>query len=259
MNHNYASSMQRLRSIMDDLRQRCPWDRKQTIQTLRQLTLEEVYELADAISAEDWQGLREELGDLLLHLVFYSKIAAEQEQFTFDDVIETLCNKLVRRHPHIYAHVQADDADQVKQNWEKIKLSEGKRSVLSGVPQSLPAMIKALRLQEKTRQVGFEWDHIEQVKAKVEEEMDELQQAISAGNRQEIEAEFGDLLFSLVNYARFLDLDPEHALEQTNKKFIRRFQQIETLATERGLALTDMSLTDMDALWNEIKAREQGR
>ena len=257
MNHNYASSMQRLRSIMDDLRLRCPWDREQTIQTLRQLTIEEVYELADAISAEDWKGLREELGDLLLHLVFYSKIAAEQQQFTFEDVIETLCNKLVRRHPHIYAHIRADDAGQVKQNWEKIKLSEGKRSILSGVPQSLPAMIKALRLQDKTRQVGFEWEHTEQVKAKVDEEMEELQQAIASGNRQEIEAEFGDLLFSLVNYARFLNLDPEHALEQTNKKFIRRFQYLEQAVKDQGKSLEDLSLAEMDLIWNEAKKSEK--
>jgi len=252
----YNRSIQRLRNILDELRERCPWDRKQTIHTLRQQTLEEVYELADAITEEDWAGMKEELGDMLLHLVFYSRIAAEQGQFGFDDVIEAVCNKLIRRHPHIYAGVQADNEDQVKQNWEKLKLKEGKKSVLSGVPQALPAMVKALRLQEKTRQVGFEWDHIGQVREKVDEEMHELQEAVANDDRQEIESELGDVLFALVNYARFLNVDPEQALEKTNRKFIRRFQQMEAMAGEAGKVLHDMSLAEMDALWNRVKETE---
>ena len=238
------------------MREGCPWDRKQTIQTLRQQTLEEAYELADAITGEDWEGLKEELGDLLLHIVFYSRIAAEQKQFGFDDVVEAVCNKLIRRHPHIYAGVRADDEEAVKQNWEQLKLKEGKTSVLSGVPQALPAMIKALRLQEKTRQVGFEWDHIGQVQEKVEEEMQELLQAVAAGNQQETEAELGDVLFALVNYSRFLKVDPEQALEKTNRKFIRRFRQMEVMAQEAGKALHDMSLAEMDALWDRAKETE---
>lgn len=241
---------------MDELRERCPWDKKQTIQTLRQQTLEEVYELADAITDENWQGLKEELGDLLLHIVFYSKIGTEQGKFTFPDVIEAVCNKLVARHPHIYASVQADDEEQVKQNWEQIKLKEGKESILSGVPPSLPAIIKALRLQDKTRKVGFEWDHIDQVKEKVDEEIKELYEAVDGGNQEKIEEEFGDVMFALVNYARFAKIDPEQALEKTNKKFIRRFQYIERRAKEQGKDLYNMSLADMDALWNEAKQQE---
>jgi len=242
---------------MDELRERCPWDKKQTIQTLRQQTLEEVYELTDAISDENWQGLKEELGDMLLHIVFYSKIGAEQNQFTFDDVIEGVCNKLVARHPHIYANVDVENEDQVKQNWEKLKLKEGKKSVLSGIPKSLPAIIKALRLQEKTKQVGFEWDHLGQVKEKVDEEIAELYEAIDKGDQKHIEEEFGDVLFALVNYARFIHVDPEHALEVTNKKFIRRFQQMEIIAGEQGKLLHDMTLAEMDALWNEVKKQER--
>jgi XTP/dITP diphosphohydrolase len=252
----YAKSLERLRTIMDELREKCPWDKKQTVHTLRQQTLEEVYELADALSAEDWKNIKEELGDVLLHIVFYSRIASEQKHFTLDDVIEGVCNKLVARHPHIYAHVQADNEDQVKQNWEKIKLKEGKKSVLSGVPATMPAMMKALRLQEKTKQVGFEWDHIDQVKDKVDEEIAELYEAVAEKDQEEIEQEFGDVLFALVNYSRFLKIDAEQALEKTNRKFIRRFQQMEDMAAARGRALHDMTLTEMDALWNEVKATE---
>jgi XTP/dITP diphosphohydrolase len=242
---------------MDELRERCPWDKKQTIQTLRPQTVEEVYELGDAIVEENWQQLKEELGDLLLHIVFYSKIGAEKNEFTFDDVIETVCNKLVSRHPHIYGSVQVENEEQVKQNWEMLKLKEGKKSILSGIPPSMPAMIKALRLQEKTKQVGFEWDHIDQVKEKVEEEIKELYEAVDNGDQQKIEDEFGDVMFALINYARFAQVDPELALEGTNKKFIRRFQYIETLASQQGKSLTAMTLEEMDALWNQAKKEEQ--
>jgi len=241
---------------MDELREKCPWDKKQTVHTLRQQTLEEVYELADALSAEDWKNIKEELGDVLLHIVFYSRIASEQQHFTLDDVIEGVCNKLVARHPHIYADVQADNEEQVKQNWEKIKLKEGKKSVLSGIPATMPAMMKALRLQEKTKQVGFEWDHIDQVKEKVDEEIAELYEAVAANDHEETEQEFGDVLFALVNYSRFLKIDAEQALEKTNRKFIRRFQQMEEMAAAQGRALHDMTLTEMDALWNEVKTTE---
>ncbi|MCB0698322.1 MAG: nucleoside triphosphate pyrophosphohydrolase [Chitinophagales bacterium] len=252
----YSKSLERLRKIMDELREQCPWDKKQTIQTLRPLTIEETYELADAITDEDWDGLKEELGDLLLHIVFYSRIGSEKGIFTLDDVIETVCNKLVARHPHIYSNVVAEDEEQVKQNWEQIKLNEGKKSILGGVPQSLPAVVKALRLQEKTKQVGFEWDTVDQVKEKVDEEINELYEAVGEGNEQKIEEEFGDVLFALVNYARFVKVDPELALERTNKKFIRRFQHIEKIAAEQNKALLDMTLEEMDALWNKAKELE---
>jgi MazG family protein len=250
---SYTSSVERLRNIMDELRERCPWDKKQTIQTLRIQTLEEAYELADAITDENWMGLKEELGDMLLHIIFYSKIGAEQGQFTFEDVVEAVCNKLVSRHPHIYTAMQVDNEEQVKQNWEKIKMKEGKKSVLSGVPPSLPAIVKALRLQDKTKQVGFEWDHIGQVKEKVDEELQELYEAVEKGEQQEIENEFGDVLFALINYARYAKIDPELALERTNKKFIKRFQYIEAAAKEQGKLLEHMTLEEMDALWNQAK------
>ncbi len=252
----YWKSLERLRVIMDELRENCPWDKKQTIQTLRKQTIEETYELADAIADEDWKGIKEELGDLLLHIVFYSRIGKEQNQFTLEDVIETVCNKLVARHPHIYGSVKVADEEEVKQNWEQIKMKEGKKSVLSGVPPSLPAIIKALRLQEKTKQVGFEWDDIEQVKEKVDEEIAELYEAVDAGKPDKIEEEFGDVLFALVNYARYANVDPELALEKTNKKFIRRFQHIEAKAKEIGKDLHDMTLAEMDALWNQAKEQE---
>ncbi len=252
----YWKSLERLRVIMDELRENCPWDKKQTIQTLRKQTIEETYELADAIADEDWKGIKEELGDLLLHIVFYSRIGKEQNQFNLEDVIETVCNKLVARHPHIYGSVKVADEEEVKQNWEQIKMKEGKKSVLSGVPPSLPAIIKALRLQEKTKQVGFEWDDIGQVKEKVDEEIGELYEAVDAGKPDKIEEEFGDVLFALVNYARYANIDPELALEKTNKKFIRRFQHIEAKAKEIGKDLHDMTLAEMDALWNQAKEQE---
>ena len=252
----YAKSLERLRRIMDELREQCPWDRKQTAQTLRVQTIEETYELVDAITEDDWQGIKEELGDLLLHIVFYSKIGSEKNLFTLDDVIEGVCNKLVSRHPHIYSHVQVSDAEQVEQNWEQLKLKEGKKSILSGVPQSLPAIVKALRLQGKTKQVGFEWDSVEQVKEKVDEEIQELYEAVEGAQAEKIEEEFGDVLFALVNYARFVDVDPELALEKTNKKFIRRFQYIEEKAAEQNKVLKDMTLEEMDALWNRAKEME---
>lgn len=256
MERNYSQSIERLRKIMDELREECPWDKKQTIQTLRKQTIEETYELADAITDEDWEGIKEELGDLLLHIVFYSRIGAEKQLFTFDDVIETVCNKLVARHPHIYSSVKVTSEEDVKQNWEQIKLKEGKKSVLSGVPNSLPALIKAIRLQEKTKQVGFEWDAIDQVKEKVDEEIEELYEAVDRGVQEKVEEEFGDVLFALVNYARFAKIDPELALERTNKKFIRRFKYIEEKAAEQNKALLDMTLEEMDALWNNAKELE---
>jgi len=251
------SAFNRLLEIMDDLREKCPWDRKQTIQTLRQQTIEELYELADAITDQDWKSIREELGDLLLHIVFYAKIGKEQQQFTIDDVINGICEKLIYRHPHIYGDVKVENEEEVKQNWEKLKLKEGKTSVLSGVPVSLPALVKAMRLQSKAKQVGFEWDNIDQVWDKVKEEMEELHEVVQQGNADEIEDEFGDVLFSLVNYSRFLKVDAENALERTNKKFIRRFQQMEQMATAQGKTLDEMSLTEMDGLWNEVKKSEK--
>lgn len=234
----------------------CPWDKKQTIHTLQPQTLEEVYELRESIANEDWKGLKEELGDLLLHIVFYSKIGSEQGEFTFDDVIEGVCNKLINRHPHIYGNVKVENDTDVKQNWEKIKQQEGKRSILSGVPPSMPALVKALRLQEKTKQVGFEWENTTQVADKVAEEIQELHEAVDKGDHKEIEEEFGDVLFALINYARFIKVDPEQALEQTNKKFIRRFQQVEKMADGQGKSLHDMTLWEMDALWNKVKELE---
>lgn len=241
---------------MNELRENCPWDKKQTIQTLRQLTIEETYELVDAISENHWDGVKEELGDLLLHIVFYARIASEQNQFSIGEVIEGVCNKLVHRHPHIYSTVQVNDEEDVKRNWENLKLKEGKKSILSGVPQSLPAIVKSLRLQEKSKQVGFEWEVKEQVREKLDEELGELQEAITLGDTDKIEDEFGDVLFSLVNYARFLQVDPEHALERTNKKFIRRFQLMEEELTANGKSLSDYSLAEMDAAWNESKRHE---
>ncbi|MCB0696161.1 MAG: nucleoside triphosphate pyrophosphohydrolase [Chitinophagaceae bacterium] len=252
----YSQSIERLRKIMDELREQCPWDKKQTAETLRIQTIEETYELADAILDDDWTGIKEELGDLLLHIVFYSKIGAEKNLFTLDDVIEGVCNKLVARHPHIYSSVLVENEQQVEQNWEQLKLKEGKKSILSGVPKSLPAVVKAVRLQGKTKQVGFEWDTTEQVREKVEEEMQELYEAVGSGEHEKIEDEFGDVMFALVNYARFVKVDPEIALERTNKKFIRRFQHIEKMATEQNKALQEMTLEEMDALWNKAKEME---
>jgi MazG family protein len=252
---NLSDSFLRLVKIMDELREQCPWDRKQTIQTLRPLTIEETYELADAITEGDWKGIKEELGDLLLHILFYAKIGSEQKQFTLDEAINGICDKLIHRHPHIYGDVKVNDEEDVKRNWEKLKMKEGKTSVLAGVPVSLPAVVKATRIQEKAKQVGFEWDTKEDVWKKVEEEMGELHDAMQTGDPDKIEDEFGDVLFSLINYARFLQVDAEGALERTNKKFITRFQQMESVALAQGKKLADMSLTDMDAIWNEIKKK----
>lgn len=246
----------RLVTIMDELREKCPWDRKQTIQSLRQMTLEETYELTDAITDNDWKGIKEELGDLLLHIVFYSKIANEQQRFSIEDVISGISQKLIDRHPHIYGDVQVQNDEDVKRNWEKLKLKEGKKSVLSGVPKTLPALIKAMRLQEKAKQVGFEWENKEQVWEKVKEEEAELQEAMMQNDQNKIEEEFGDLLFSLVNFARFLNVDAENALEITNKKFIQRFTQMEQKALSKGKNLNTMTLEEMDAIWNEIKRQK---
>ena len=255
----YAQSLERLRRIMDELREQCPWDKKQTIHTLRPLTIEETYELTDAITAEDWQGIKEELGDVLLHLLFYSKIGAEQGQFTLEEVLEGISKKLIHRHPHIYGDVTVNDEEDVKRNWEQLKLKEGKgkKSVLEGVPKSLPSMVKATRIQEKAMQVGFEWENKEDVWKKVEEEIGELHEAIAEEDQAHIEEEFGDVLFSLINYARFLKIDAEGVLEKTNVKFINRFQQMEAIAAERGKNLADMNLTEMDDIWNEVKRRRK--
>lgn len=252
----YATSFERIQDIMDLLRDKCPWDNKQTFQTLRQLTIEETYELAEAITSENWQEIKEELGDLLLHIVFYTTIAKEGKMFTMGDVIESVCNKLVYRHPHIYSNVLVSNEEDVKQNWERLKLKSGRKSILEGVPSSLPAMVKALRMQEKAKQVGFEWENTEQVKAKVEEELTELQEAIEIKNKCEVENEFGDVLFSMINYARFLGIDPENALAKTNQKFKRRFEEMEYRLTSSGNLLSDFSLEQMDNVWNDIKQNE---
>lgn len=243
----------KLVKIMDELREQCPWDKKQTIHTLRPMTIEETYELADAITAENWQHIREELGDLMLHVLFYSRIGKEQAQFTLQEVLEGIAQKLIVRHPHIYGDVKVNDEEDVKRNWEKIKMKEGKDSVLSGVPVSLPAMVKATRIQEKAKQVGFEWEKKEDVWHKVEEEMQELKEEVVKGDAARIEAEFGDVLFSLINYARFLQVDAEGALERTNQKFMARFRKMEQQAKHNGQSLADMSLAEMDAIWNEVK------
>ena len=248
-----AAAFERLVTIMNELREGCPWDKKQTIHTLRQQTIEETYELTDAITVSDWKGIKEELGDLLLHIVFYAKIGTEQNEFTLDEVINGVCEKLISRHPHIYGDVKVEDDEEVKRNWEALKLKEGKTSVLGGVPKALPALVKAMRLQEKAKQVGFEWDTKEQVWDKVEEEIGELKEAIALKDQQKIEEEYGDVMFSLVNFARFLKVDAENALALTNNKFISRFTQMETLAATKGRQLADMNLEEMDALWNEIK------
>lgn len=240
----------RLLKIMDDLREKCPWDKKQTIETLRTLTIEETYELADAISKKDMLELKKEIGDVLLHLVFYSKIASETNDFDMGDVIDSLCNKLIVRHPHIYGDVKAETEEDVRRNWERIKLKEGNKSVLAGVPEALPALVKAIRIQEKARAVGFDWDKKEQVWDKVQEEMQEF---LEETDPQKAESEFGDLIFSLVNYARFVGINPENALEQTNKKFISRFNYLESQSAKDGKKLSDMSLEEMDKYWNEAK------
>jgi len=248
------TALQRVLDIMDELRVKCPWDKKQTIESLRILTIEETFELADAITDMDLAGIEEELGDLLLHIVFYARIGEEKKAFDIASICNKLSEKLIRRHPHIYGDVEVSNEEEVKQNWERIKLQEkGKKSALEGVPRSMPALPKALRIQEKSKKVGFEWDTTEQVWDKVEEELAELKEAVASGNKVEMEKEFGDVLFSLANYARFIDVDPEGALEKTNHKFIKRFQKIEEMAKADGKDLVDMSLEDMDVLWNIVK------
>lgn len=246
----------RLLDIMDELREKCPWDKKQTMQSLRPLTIEETYELADAILDNDLGEVKKELGDVLLHIVFYAKIASETQSFDIADVINSVCDKLIERHPHIYGNVQVENEEDVKRNWEKIKLKTGNKSVLSGVPKSLPAMVKASRIQEKVAGVGFDWASAEQVYDKVKEELQELEQEIKNNNANRTEKELGDVFFSLINYARFLKVNPENALEQTNKKFMKRFEFIEQKARELGKNLTEMTLSEMDTFWELSKQNE---
>ncbi|CAL2084343.1 XTP/dITP diphosphohydrolase [Tenacibaculum sp. 190524A05c] len=243
----------RLLDIMDELREKCPWDKKQTLESLRHLTIEEVYELGDAILDNDLEELKKELGDVLLHIVFYAKIGSEKKAFDIGDIANSISDKLIERHPHIYGDVSVENEEEVKQNWEKLKLKEGKKSVLEGVPRSLPALVKANRIQDKVAGVGFDWEEPHQVWEKVQEELNELNEEIENGNQQNIEKEFGDVLFSLINYARFIKVNPENALERTNKKFINRFQYLEQKAKELGKELSDMSLAEMDVFWNEAK------
>lgn len=243
----------RLLNIMDELRTECPWDKKQTMQTLRHLTIEETYELGDAILDGDLQEVKKELGDVLLHIVFYAKIASETNDFDIADVCTTICDKLINRHPHIYGDVKVNDEADVKRNWENIKLQEGKKSVLEGVPNGLPALVKANRIQDKVSGVGFDWEKPEQVWEKVQEELAEFQLEVKENNLEKMEEEFGDVLFSMVNYARFLDINPENALERTNKKFMKRFLYLETKAKGIGKSLKEMTLTEMDVFWNEAK------
>ncbi|MEM9649286.1 MAG: nucleoside triphosphate pyrophosphohydrolase [Bacteroidota bacterium] len=246
-------ALDRLLTIMDELREQCPWDRKQTMQSLRHLTIEETYELGDAILNNDLEEVKKELGDLLLHIIFYAKIGSETGDFDIADVANAICEKLINRHPHIYGDVTVENEEEVKQNWENIKLKEGKKSVLEGVPNSLPALVKANRIQEKVAGVGFDWERPEQVFEKVREELSELQEELKQGNPDRLESEFGDVLFSMVNYARFLDINPENALERTNKKFIKRFQYLENKAKESGKTLKEMTLAEMDVFWEEAK------
>lgn len=245
----------RLLKIMDELREKCPWDKVQTLESLRHLTIEEVYELTDAILDGDSDEIRKELGDILLHIVFYSKIGSETGLFDIESVINQVCEKLIHRHPHIYGEVQVQDASEVARNWEQLKLKEGKKSVLEGVPRSLPSLIKAMRVQDKARSAGFDWEQQEQVLDKVEEELRELRAEIRAGNTDRTRAEFGDLLFSMVNLSRFLDVNPDEALERTNLKFIARFQYLEQAASHSGKSLQDMTLEEMDVYWNEAKSK----
>lgn len=249
-------AFKRLLIIMDELREGCPWDRKQTLESLRHLTIEETYELGDAILEEDMSEIKGELGDLFLHLVFYSKIADEKSAFDVADVLNQVCEKLIHRHPHIYGDVKVESEEDVKKNWEQLKLQEKgkkKKTILSGVPKSLPAMVKATRIQDKARGAGFDWDHQDQVFEKLQEEVSELKVEVDKNDKEKIEAEFGDVLFSMINYARFLDIDPELALERTNKKFIKRFNYIEQKANENKRDLTDMSLNEMEEMWQEAK------
>ncbi len=271
MDNKKTQAFERILKIMDELREQCPWDRKQTIESLRHLTIEETYELSDAIVQNDWKNIKEELGDVLLHIVFYAKIGEEQQQTDIADIINSLCDKLIARHPHIYGNTNNDanlrevqSEDDVKKNWEQLKLKEGRKSVLGGVPNSLPSLIKAFRIQEKAGQVGFEWDNIEDVWKKVEEEIGELHVEIAANtsassvtNQEKIQSEFGDVMFALVNYARYLNLDPEYCLELSNQKFLKRFRYIEETANVQGKNLKDMTLGEMDEIWNEAKDNEK--
>ncbi len=249
-------AFERLLVIMNKLREECPWDKKQTIDTLRHLTIEEVYELSDAILDKDMNEVRNELGDLLLHIVFYSRIASEKDYFNITDVINNVCDKLIHRHPHIYGDEEVKDENHVKENWEKLKLKEGKRSVLEGVPASLPSLIKAFRLQEKAKGVGFDWDNENQVWLKVKEEIEEFEIELDRKSSEKMEMEFGDLLFALVNYARFIGVNPADALERTNKKFIKRFQLMEESIKKSGNDFAKMNLSEMDEYWNQAKQYE---
>ncbi len=251
---NEMLAFHRLLDIMDDLREKCPWDMKQTMESLRHLTIEETYELSDAILENNRPEIKKELGDIMLHLVFYAKIASETGDFDIAEVLNAICEKLIHRHPHIYGDVEVKDEEEVKKNWEQLKLKEGNKSVLGGVPQSLPALVKAMRIQEKARGVGFDWEESHQVWEKVQEEIGEFKEAVDLGlSDEKKEDEFGDVLFSLVNYARFADINPETALERTNKKFIKRFTYLESKAKELGKNLSDMTLAEMDVFWNEAK------
>ncbi len=249
-------AFERLLNIMDDLRAKCPWDQKQTMETLRHLTIEETYELSDAILKGDKNEIKKEIGDILLHLVFYSKIGSETNDFNITDVINSLCEKMIFRHPHIYGDVKVADAEEVTTNWEKLKQKEGDKGALSGVPNSMPSLLKALRIQDKARAIGFDWDRPEQVWEKVQEEMEEFKEEVDNGNKEKLEGEFGDVLFSLINYARYLKINPEDALEKTNKKFIFRFNYMEKKIKEQGKTLADSSLAEMDIFWNEAKTLE---
>ncbi len=253
-NDKYCQAFSRLLKIMDELREKCPWDRKQTMQSLRHLTIEETYELSDAVLENDLSEIKKELGDLLLHIVFYAKIGSEQHAFDIADIINGLCDKVILRHPHVYGDVDAENEQVVKKNWERLKLKqEGNHSVLAGVPQSLPALIKAYRMQEKVSGVGFDWDNKEQVWEKIEEEMQEFKDELDVNDSDKMEKEFGDILFGLVNYARFVGVNPETALERTNKRFMRRFEQVEKLVKYDQKDLHDMELAEMDAYWQQAK------
>lgn len=248
-----SEAFERLATIMDELREKCPWDKKQTLESLRHLTIEETYELADSIVENDLPSIKKELGDILLHVLFYARIGSELKAFDITDVIHAQCEKLIFRHPHIYGDVKVNDEEDVKRNWEKLKLKEGSKSVLEGVPKSLPSMVKSMRIQEKARGVGFDWEQPEQVWLKVEEELAEFKEATESGDEEHAFSEFGDVLFSLINYARFKNINPDEALERTNKKFIRRFNYLEDAANKAGKQLSDMTLEEMDVYWNEAK------
>ncbi len=254
--NDQLKAFDRLLTIMDELREQCPWDKKQTMETLRHLTIEETYELGDAILERDLQEVKKELGDVLLHIVFYAKIGSETKDFDIADVCNTICEKLISRHPHIYGNIQVADEEEVKRNWENLKLKEGKKSVLEGVPNSLPALVKASRIQEKVAGVGFDWEEPQQVFEKLKEELAELQHEVETNNQEKIEAEFGDVLFSMINYARFLKVNPENALERTNKKFMKRFEFLESKAKELNKSLKEMSLAEMDIFWNDAKKED---